>query len=986
MPGTWSQFRPNEWTFFRRAGAITACEIQDGTEAAQDAFADRVGVHGAGIHQCHRPDLREGRGPSARVAWRAGRVAVHIHVAGSAYTRSFDTIGPEDQRGLRKLPMSFLPRKSARWLFSAVVIVLVVAAPPRTADPETPLQAAISNAKHLAWLNNWTEAARALDHLGHLGLGPVDEATALFARAAHIRGNIEGLSLPAAADEITSMLATKVAENDAELRLQLLAIRGDIEFQYSLPAAQRTWDAARQLASKMGRGQWKARAEGELGTIAFLNGEIFTAVSLVSRALLKAELTHDVAAQIRYRTALGEGLAEFGRSADAIRFYSKALDLAEATKGAYFPFTAYLGKARLLASTGRTQEGLQMLCDGLADSRRKNLKVREARILTVLGELASARGDQHEAIERLTAASGVARGAGLDRIEADASSALASRLRDAGDIAKAAVYAKQAVAAARRAGDVYHLPQMLAALAEIQAAAADFSDADATYSQATDLVHVLLRGFAGPKHKNTLIATMSRVFEGHFFLALTCLHDVPKAFDILESAKALGLVDLLRASNPHRLQSSWDQHATQQVAALQRTLSAETDPERRSALLDRLWELEVRSVRPRTLDPEWAQDLSAAKSISIQQFRSMLAEGELVIEYVLGDSRSFALAISRNQLAYYELKGRTEIESAVDSHLAAMRGRRDGRAEATVLYRLLLQPAAALLSQVKRLVIVPDGKLQLLPFGALRDPAGCYLVESQVVSYAPSATVYYLLSTRIPQRMSQASVLGVGGARYTPPRFGELLSSVRSSRFFDPSGAPRWSPIPQSLVEVNDVANSGLGKPRLLTGDHATEADLKRLPLSTFGVLHFALHSTIDDEFPDRSALVFSPNPYNQEDDLLQAREIVGLDLNADLVTLSVCDAGAETIEGIAGMNSLVQAFLMAGSRSVVASVWPAEDIFTAALMRRFYANLRQGFDKAEALTLAKRELLRMNGPDALPFLWAGFRLVGDAHGRVPGE
>jgi CHAT domain-containing protein len=54
--------------------------------------------------------------------------------------------------------------------------------------------------------------------------------------------------------------------------------------------------------------------------------------------------------------------------------------------------------------------------------------------------------------------------------------------------------------------------------------------------------------------------------------------------------------------------------------------------------------------------------------------------------------------------------------------------------------------------------------------------------------------------------------------------------------------------------------------------------------------------------------------------------------------------------------------------------------------MRRFYANLRQGFDKAEALTLAKRELLRMNGPDALPFLWAGFRLVGDAHGTVPGE
>jgi len=103
-------------------------------------------------------------------------------------------------------------------------------------------------------------------------------------------------------------------------------------------------------------------------------------------------------------------------------------------------------------------------------------------------------------------------------------------------------------------------------------------------------------------------------------------------------------------------------------------------------------------------------------------------------------------------------------------------------------------------------------------------------------------------------------------------------------------------------------------------------------------------------------------------------------------VTLSACDAGAGKIEGVAGMNSLVQAFLMAGARSVVATVWAADDTFTAALMRRFYANLRQGHDKAEALTLAKRELLRMNGPNALPFYWAGFRLVGDAHGIVSGE
>jgi CHAT domain-containing protein len=76
----------------------------------------------------------------------------------------------------------------------------------------------------------------------------------------------------------------------------------------------------------------------------------------------------------------------------------------------------------------------------------------------------------------------------------------------------------------------------------------------------------------------------------------------------------------------------------------------------------------------------------------------------------------------------------------------------------------------------------------------------------------------------------------------------------------------------------------------------------------------------------------------------------------------------------------------MAGARSVVASVWQADDTFTASLMQRFYANLRSGRDKAEALTLAKRELLKEWGPTARPIYWAGFRIVGDTHGTISGE
>jgi CHAT domain-containing protein len=87
----------------------------------------------------------------------------------------------------------------------------------------------------------------------------------------------------------------------------------------------------------------------------------------------------------------------------------------------------------------------------------------------------------------------------------------------------------------------------------------------------------------------------------------------------------------------------------------------------------------------------------------------------------------------------------------------------------------------------------------------------------------------------------------------------------------------------------------------------------------------------------------------------------------------------------MAGTNSLVQAFLIAGAHSVVASIWEADDAYTAALMRRFYGNLRAGKDKAEALTLANRELLQEWKDAAVPALWAGFRIVGDAHGTISG-
>ncbi len=312
---------------------------------------------------------------------------------------------------------------------------------------------------------------------------------------------------------------------------------------------------------------------------------------------------------------------------------------------------------------------------------------------------------------------------------------------------------------------------------------------------------------------------MGRVFEGHFDLALNRSKDLGKAFQILESARAYGLVDVLREPGGvrHHL-SVLDSALAPQIAAVNRDLSNEQDSGLRNRLLDRLWELEVRALHPNELSKS-----PQAQPISLQQLQSSLAEGDLVIEYALQPLRSFALAISRDRIASYELKSRDELEAAVEMHLTAVRDRRDARAEAKALYQLLLQPVA-LLGQSRRVVIVPDGKLHLVAFDALVDPNDRYAVETHVISYAPSATVYYLLSRPITPQPTQMALLAVGGARYTFPRLADVGSVLRGLGFFDPSGPPRWSSLPQSLTEVTDVAASQFGKTLMLTGDNATEA------------------------------------------------------------------------------------------------------------------------------------------------------------------
>jgi CHAT domain-containing protein len=660
------------------------------------------------------------------------------------------------------------------------------------------------------------------------------------------------------------------------------------------------------------------------------------------------------------------------------------LRLYAANPGAYFPFTAFVGKARLLAEAGKTAEAEQMLRRELVNAHERGHRAREARILITLGDLLAAKGRFQEAYEQLKRAADMASAAGMYRIESDVTTKLADVSLRVDGVSGALPYAERSVEAAERAGDSYSLPQKLAVLAEIQAASGHTTDADRSYANASKLIDNLLETVPYSKDKSTLIGAMGRVFVGHFELAVLKLNDPAKAFRVLEAARARGLLEVIR--NPQRGKVTLGSAINStQLAVLQTRLNSESNPAIRRALLDKLWETEVRSFKYR--DQQRA-DLPRPEPVTLRELQSILHPHEIVVEYVLGHERSFALEIAPRHVKSYVLPSRRSIEAAVGRYVKTAKGLGNVSQTARDLYKLLLEPIAGV-QTARRIVIVPDGALHGLPFDALIDPSGALVVTRSVISYAPSASVNYLLSRPDRGRGSRRGkeLLAVGGVNYGGDQVTNKLRLVlRSRNVFEPNAPQAFVSLPGALKEISEITALVAAGANALTGDRATEAAVKTADLAQYRAIHFAVHASIDEQFPDRSALRLAENPGQGQDGLLQAREVLSLPLNAQLVTLSACDAGSGRMEGIAGMNSLVQAFLMAGARTVVASTWAAEDNATAELMRNFYLHLRSGVDKAEALTLAKRDLLAKYGSNAQPFLWAGFRLVGDPHGTIEGD
>ena len=469
-----------------------------------------------------------------------------------------------------------------------------------------------------------------------------------------------------------------------------------------------------------------------------------------------------------------------------------------------------------------------------------------------------------------------------------------------------------------------------------------------------------------------------------------------------ESARARSLVELLAQAGIEVREGVYSElrereDATQrQLSWIQGQLirelsSAEKDEKRletlRSQLRKTRGERERLEVKIRRRHPRYA-GIRYPQALDLEGIRSLLDERTALLEYALGEESSYLFVVTRKTFTALTLAPAGEIGDAVQQVRSATSrpGRRlAGRlAEASsLLYELLIQPAAESLADIDRLLIVPDQDLYYLPFEALLRGPQEYLLDRWAVGYAPSASV---LASLLGRRHEEDEALAA-----QPKAFVGFAEPVHHGEHAEPADSTdvrrslvehleEWSvqPLPASGDEVRAVAE--LFEPhasRIYVGEEAGEENVKRNPLVAGArQVHFATHGLLDDHDPAYSGLLLSMSQGGREDGLLQVHEIFNLKISADLVVLSACETGTGKQVRGEGIIGLSRAFMYAGASSLVVSLWQVADESTAELMLGFYRHLRAGADKAEALRAAKQELAR-DERYSHPFYWAPFILVG---------
>jgi CHAT domain-containing protein len=352
---------------------------------------------------------------------------------------------------------------------------------------------------------------------------------------------------------------------------------------------------------------------------------------------------------------------------------------------------------------------------------------------------------------------------------------------------------------------------------------------------------------------------------------------------------------------------------------------------------------------------------------------ALLAGGtaDAFLEFVVTEERTylFVLTTEGGLRVHTIAAGQREVKKEVQRYreLLASHDLAYGAA-ARALYERFLAPAAAQLRGRKTVGIIPDGALWELPFHTLQPSATEFLLDRHTIYLAPSLTVLREITREAAPSDGDVRLLAFGNP-VIPADPAKRVGRVRR----DTSLAP----LPHTETEIRNIATLyGARNSSVYVGGDARE-EVVKAEAGRYDVLHFATHGVLDDQNALYSRLVFSPSSTAKEDGMLEAREILRMELNARLAVLSACETARGRVGAGEGLIGLSWAFFVAGVPTTVVSQWSVDSSSTAELMIELHRNLHvAGRSTAEAMRLAALAL-RKRPEYRHPFYWAPFVVVG---------
>ncbi len=608
--------------------------------------------------------------------------------------------------------------------------------------------------------------------------------------------------------------------------------------------------------------------------------------------------------------------------------------------------------------------------------------------------------------------------------ELDIKSITATTLNGMGSIRYRQGNYSEAVRLSARAAELAkdgHAPEVLwktlTSLGQAYRALKQVDRAQQSFAEAIAILEKLRGQLVGSERDQQLFFENKTVPYVEMVKLLVAQNKVTEAFHYAEMAKGRMLLDMLRhgRSDISKTMTAEERDHEKQLNATVTALNSQQRKEislrqpdkSRLAFIDaqlqkaRL-EYEAYETRIYAAHPDLRAVRGGSGPLSLNEAGALINDSQTaLLEYVVTQNRTYLFVLTKPnstdpvRLKVYpiEVSARELATRVADFRQRLAGNSADFKEPARSLYDLLLQPARVELEGKRAICIVPAAVLWELPFQALLSKSDKYVLEDHALSYAPSLSVLSEMKkkalarrrtgdnspsgdflTKISATMSPAlpRLLAMGN----PSLSSTLVSQLRSA----PRDASLDS-LPQAEQEVEALREIyGAQGSTILIGKAAREETFKATA-SNYPVLHFAAHGVLDDVNPLYSRLMLATGS-DSEDGFLEAREIMKLDLHADLAVLSACQTARGQVGSGEGLIGMSWALFIAGTSTTVASQWKVDSASTAQLMIDFHRNLEseRGPSQASAAEALRRAAIKLMADPKYrhPFFWSGFVVVGN--------